>query len=176
VTERKPEGVSFETWVEKQIRDAQARGDFDALPGAGKPLPGAGVPDQDDWWVRELLRRGEADTEAMLPPEMLLRKEIERLPQTVRGLDTEAEVRSAVEAINAQVRQSWRGPAGAGLPVRLVNVDAIVRVWQDDRAAAPAVEPVGGSPREAAAPPDSGRRPGRGAPWWRRMRRRGRGV
>jgi hypothetical protein len=168
VAERKPEGVSFETWVEKQIRDAMARGDFEALPGAGKPLPGAGVPDEDDWWIRGLLRRGEADTHAMLPPEMLLRKEIERLPETVRGLGTEAEVRSAVEAVNKQVRQSWRGPAGAGLPVRLVNADAIVRVWRDVRAAAQAA----GSPKERGATPETGRRPGRGAPWWRRMRRR----
>jgi hypothetical protein len=168
VAERKPEGVSFETWVEKQIRDAQARGDFDALPGAGKPLAGAGVPDEDDWWVRELLRRGEVDKEALLPPEMLLRKEIERLPETVRGLGTEAEVRSAVEAVNARVRQSWRGPAGAGLPVRLVNAEAIVRLWADDRAAAQAAPPEGIPPPETA--------PGRGAPWWRRMRRRGRGI
>jgi hypothetical protein len=165
MAERKPPGVSHESWVEKQIRDAMARGDFEALPGAGKPLPGAGVPDEDDWWVRSLLRRGEADTEAMLPPEMLLRKEIDRLPETVRGLRTEAEVRAAVEKLNAQVRQSWRGPAGAGLPIRLVNADTVVRRWEVDRAAAAAAA------REEAAPPQAQRRPGRAAPWWRRMKR-----
>jgi hypothetical protein len=32
-------------------------GEFDDLPGAGKPLPGAGVPDDDLWWVRDWLTR-----------------------------------------------------------------------------------------------------------------------
>ena len=35
--------------VESRIRDAQARGEFDDLPGAGRPLPDedlAGVPDE----------------------------------------------------------------------------------------------------------------------------------
>lgn len=165
MAERKPPGVSYESWVEKQIRDAVARGDFEALPGAGKPLPGAGVPDEDDWWVLSLVRRGEADSEALLPPEVLLRKEIDRLPETVRKLGSEAEVRRAVESVNAKVRASWRGPAGVGLPVRLANADAIVRRWETDRAAAQAAA------REEAAPPQDERRPGRASPWWRRMRR-----
>jgi hypothetical protein len=59
-----------------------------------------------------------------------------------------------------------------GLPVRLVNVDAILRLWAEDRAA---VQPPQAAP-ENVAPPETGRRPGRGAPWWRRMRRRGRGA
>ncbi len=33
---RKP--ITYESAVEKQIREAQERGDFDNLPGAGKPL------------------------------------------------------------------------------------------------------------------------------------------
>ena len=38
MTERKPSGVGFGTWVERQIREATARGEFDNLPGAGKPI------------------------------------------------------------------------------------------------------------------------------------------
>ncbi|WP_037834016.1 DnaJ family domain-containing protein, partial [Streptomyces sp. NRRL S-481] len=37
MTERKPPGVDFGSWVDKQIRDAETRGEFDRLPGAGKP-------------------------------------------------------------------------------------------------------------------------------------------
>jgi hypothetical protein len=57
MTERKPPGVSFESWVEKQISEATARGDFADLPGAGKPLPGAGVPDDEHWRLRGYLYR-----------------------------------------------------------------------------------------------------------------------
>lgn len=42
----------FESLVDQQIRLAQERGEFDTLPGAGKPLPGRGEPDDPHWWVK----------------------------------------------------------------------------------------------------------------------------
>ncbi len=39
MTQRKPEGMPFETWVEHQIRTAAERGDLDDLPLSGRPLP-----------------------------------------------------------------------------------------------------------------------------------------
>ncbi|MGK5171412.1 DnaJ family domain-containing protein [Geodermatophilus sp. CPCC 205761] len=39
MTERKPPGMSFETWVDQQLAQARARGAFDDLDGAGRPLP-----------------------------------------------------------------------------------------------------------------------------------------
>jgi len=39
MTERKPPGVSWESWFDEQIRRAREDGAFDNLPGAGKPLP-----------------------------------------------------------------------------------------------------------------------------------------
>jgi hypothetical protein len=47
----------YETLPERLIREAMEAGEFDDLPGAGKPLPGAGVPDDDLWWVRDWLKR-----------------------------------------------------------------------------------------------------------------------
>jgi hypothetical protein len=47
----------YETLPERLIREAMEAGEFDDLPGAGKPLPGAGVPDDDLWWVRDWLTR-----------------------------------------------------------------------------------------------------------------------
>lgn len=44
MTERKPTGVSFESWIDKQVREAEMRGEFKDLPGAGKPLPDQGKP------------------------------------------------------------------------------------------------------------------------------------
>jgi hypothetical protein len=41
--------AGHETVVERQIRLAQERGDFDDLPGRGKPLPGLDGP---PWWRR----------------------------------------------------------------------------------------------------------------------------
>ena len=42
MTERKPSGMSWETWINAQIRVAREQGAFDNLPGAGKPLPNLG--------------------------------------------------------------------------------------------------------------------------------------
>jgi hypothetical protein len=47
----------YESLPERLIREAIDAGEFDDLPGAGKPLPGAGVPDDDLWWVREWIIR-----------------------------------------------------------------------------------------------------------------------
>jgi hypothetical protein len=48
----------YETLPERLIREAMEAGEFDDLPGAGQPLPGAGVPDDELWWVRDWLKRG----------------------------------------------------------------------------------------------------------------------
>ena len=161
MTERKPPGVSFESWVEKQISEATRRGDYENLPGAGQPLPGAGVADPDDWWVRSFVRREAPDVDALLPPSMLLRKQIDRLPETVRRLRTEQEVRALVDQLNAQVRQSWRTETGPR-PIRPVNVDRVVREWYADRPSTD--DNVAGPPS-----PVTGRQ--RRLGWWRRLLR-----
>ncbi len=47
----------FESHVDRLIREAKERGDFDDLPGTGKPIPGAGIKDDEMWWVRRWLKR-----------------------------------------------------------------------------------------------------------------------
>ena len=48
---------AFETSVDRIIREAMKAGDFEDLPGAGKPIPGAGTIDDDMWWVRTWIQR-----------------------------------------------------------------------------------------------------------------------
>jgi len=50
----------FAIHVERLIRDAMEAGEFDDLPGEGEPLPGAGTPDDEYWWVRKWLERNRA--------------------------------------------------------------------------------------------------------------------
>jgi hypothetical protein len=50
-------GNRFESLPERLIREAMEAGEFDDLPGQGRPLPGAGTPDDDTWWVRSWLER-----------------------------------------------------------------------------------------------------------------------
>lgn len=133
MTDRKPARVSFESWVERQIREAQARGEFENLPGLGKPLPGAGKPAEELWWVKQKLREEELTTEALLPTPLRLRKEIERLPEAAASLPTERAVREMVDELNARIGKFLRTPTGPAVPVRPVNADDVVRQWLRDR-------------------------------------------
>jgi hypothetical protein len=134
MTERKPPGISFETWVERQIRDAQERGVFDDLPGAGKPLPGLKRPLSAERWAADWARREGLETEAMLPEPLRLRKEIERLPDTVRDLDSEEAVRAAARDINQRIVAWIRRPSGPRVAVAPVDPERLVQQWRTNRA------------------------------------------
>src|SRR5215471_5710949 len=96
MTERKPPEISFTSWIDRQISEAAERGAFDDLPGAGKPLPKRSEEDAAQAWLRDYLRREGVPAEELLPAPLRLRKEIERLSETVRELRSEQEVRSVV--------------------------------------------------------------------------------
>ena len=71
MTERKPRELSFETWVDRQIREAAERGEFDDLPGTGKPIPDLHKPHDENWWIKQKLR---SENLSYLPPTLELRK------------------------------------------------------------------------------------------------------
>lgn len=133
--------------VERQIRQAQDRGAFDNLPGAGQPLRDLGGPHDENWWLRQHLLREGVSGAAFLPPALALRKAIEDLPEQVRELATEAQVRLAVDRLNDRILDALRKP-GEGPPVTVmaVDVEVIVLGWRFARIARrqllPAVEPA----------------------------------
>ncbi|HEU4420986.1 MAG TPA: DUF1992 domain-containing protein [Pilimelia sp.] len=122
----------YESRVDRLIREAQERGEFDDLPGAGKPLPGFGEQYDEDWWIKDLVRR-EHITGA-LPASLALRKEADDLMQTVARLRTEASVRALVTDLNGRITRARRGLTD-GPPVVLptFDVDEVVRTWRDQR-------------------------------------------
>jgi hypothetical protein len=157
MTERKPTGMSFETWVESQISQGLARGDFEGLAGAGKPLPRRGREETAYDWAVEKARREGVDTGAMLPPGLALRRERDQLPARVVGLESECAVRALAEDYNARVEAFWRRPQESRwAPVPgLADVDALVEHWH-------ATRPPAAPPPRPAPPPPPRRR------WWRR--------
>jgi DnaJ homologue, subfamily C, member 28, conserved domain len=133
MTERKPPNVSFEHFVDKQIREAMERGEFDDLPGAGKPIPGLDRPYDEQWWVKGLIRREGLSAEGMLPTSLRLRAEIERLPDRVRELPSERAVRDAVAELNERIADWVRLPTGPYAPITEVDAEAVVRRWRAER-------------------------------------------
>ena len=127
-------GGTYQSWVDRQIAAAQERGEFDNLPGAGKPLTHLGNPDDPDWWVRRLIARGSLDMSAALPPQLALRKQARELPERVLELRSEQAVRDLVDDFNVLVRDSWRRPVdGPPVVARLVDPDDLVAHWRAHR-------------------------------------------
>ncbi|MCW2697871.1 MAG: uncharacterized protein JWR62_2956 [Modestobacter sp.] len=159
MTQRKPPGMTFETWVEQQIRRAEEDGAFEGLSLAGKPLPRRDREKSSFEWALEWAAREEADVAAMLPTGLALRKEREDLPALVARQTSEVAVRALVAAHNARVDRYYRRPVdGVWVPVGMADAEEMVDRW---RAARPA-PPAGTAP--PPAPPTARRR------WWRRRR------
>lgn len=131
MTQRKPPGLPFETWVDKQIREAEERGDFAALPGAGKPLRDANAPYDETWWLK---RKMQEEGLSHLPPTLALRKEAEDALAAASRARSEKEVRRIVAAINEKIREAIRRPL-SGPPLNLVpyDVESVVREWREAR-------------------------------------------
>jgi hypothetical protein len=125
-------------WVEQQLRVAMERGDFDDLPGYGKPLEGLGTEHDPDWWVKRLVEREQVT--GVLPPALQLRKDDAELDDRLDRITTEPEVRRAVEEFNAAVRKAIYTPPVGNQPAPPVitqrrDVEAEVGRWRERRAA-----------------------------------------
>jgi hypothetical protein len=122
----------YESSIDRQIREAQERGEFDDLPGAGKPLPGHGEIYDENWWLRDLVRR--ENLTGVLPPTLTLRKELEDLPDTLAAKKSESAVRAVVADLNERVEKARRGLlTGPPVLVHRVDVEAAVREWRAAR-------------------------------------------
>lgn len=122
----------YESSIDRQIREAQERGEFDDLPGTGKPLPGAGEVLPDDWWLRDLVQR--ENLSAAIPATLLLRRDIEDLPDAVARKNSEQAVRAYVAELNIRVVRAHRGElAGPAVALALVDADDAVRQWRARR-------------------------------------------
>ena len=129
MTERKPPGIGFQTWVERQIREAMERGEFDNLPGAGKPIPDLDKPHDELWWVKQKLRREHL---SYLPPTLALRKEAEDALAAALQARSERQVRRILAAINRKIAEGNR-KAASGPPLDLMpfDVDRVVGDWRE---------------------------------------------
>lgn len=126
--------MTGESWIDAQIREAQARGDFDNLPGAGKPIEGLGRRHDPDWWLKGYLKREKLDMP--LPETLALRKEIEKLPETVAGERSEKLVREIVTDLNARIVDARRRRTdGLKITIATLEVEQIVDAWRARRQA-----------------------------------------
>jgi hypothetical protein len=130
-------------YVETALQQAIRRGEFDDLPGAGKPLEGMGTTHDPDWWIRRKIQSEQLT--GLGPPALMLRVE-------------DAEL-AAVTDFNRRVIEARRQLLG-GPPVVTATreVDDEVAAWRARRDAHSVDDP--------SDKPDTRRKPS----WWRRRR------
>jgi hypothetical protein len=123
----------YESSIDRQLREATERGEFDNLPGAGRPLRDHGREYDEDWWVKDWLER-EGATAGVIPPTLALRREVEDLETRVDRLRTEREVRDYVAELNERIGSARVGRMD-GPPVLLAprDADEVVAAWRQRR-------------------------------------------
>jgi hypothetical protein len=124
----------FESLLDRQIRAAQERGEFDDLPGAGKPLASDSAPYRPDWWVEQAVNRENAGAYA-IPPTLALKKIADELRAGAVEYRTEAAVRAAVADYNEQAVRARLLPQEGVRAIILPPLDAdrIVAGWRAAR-------------------------------------------
>ncbi len=128
---RKPLHETPESAAERQIREAQARGEFDRLEGTGKPLPFVDKPhDPMDWWRRKL----KAEKLSILPEPIAVRREVEEVLASLDRISSERLARQRLEALDARIRKLNRTAAeGPPTDVAPLDVEACVARWRARR-------------------------------------------
>jgi hypothetical protein len=125
--------LTWDQLAEERILEAQAEGQFDDLPGFGKPIPGIDDPHDELWWIKDKLKREQLSS---LPPALAIRLDVEKTLAQINQLHAESEVRQAVAALNERIRKSsfavvWGPP----VDVMPLEADEIVNHWKSVKAA-----------------------------------------
>jgi len=149
-------------YVENLIQQAMRRGEFDDLPGAGKPLRGLDLHDPD-WWIRRKIEQERLT--GLGPPALSLRVEAAELDARLDRMQREPDVREEVADFNRRVIEARRQLLG-GPPVVTAtrDVDAEVAAWRERREARARAAAEEAERRRSEE--ESARRQRR--PWWRR--------
>jgi len=121
-------------YVEVRLQQAMRNGDFDDLPGAGKPIAHLGEVHDPDWWMRRKIEREKLT--GLGPPALTLRTEDAAMEARLDAITSEREVRDTLEDFNRRVIEARRQLLG-GPPVvtPLRDVDAEVERWNERRRA-----------------------------------------
>lgn len=124
-------------YVEIRIQQAMRSGDFDNLPGAGKPLTGLNQVYDPDWWIRRKIERD--NLTGLGPPALTLRSENAALDARIAAITSVSAVRELLEDFNSRVIEARRQLLG-GPPVVTPTRDigAEIAQWRAAREAASA--------------------------------------
>jgi hypothetical protein len=124
MTERRPPGLGYESWIDRQISEAEKRGKFDGLSTAGKPLPDIGGRSDENWWIKGKLRE---EGLSYTPPSLALKKSVADALAAALEADSDDQARAIVEVINEKMREANRnGIKGPPVVFRPFQVEGVI--------------------------------------------------
>ena len=136
-TDRPRRGPTMQelAWIaDTAIEQAMRRGEFDNLPGSGKPLTGLNGVHDPDWWIRQKIEREQLT--GLGPPALTLRAESATLDSRMDALFREEDVRALLTDFNTRVveaRRQLQGGPPVVTPTR--DVESEIGGWRDRRTA-----------------------------------------
>jgi len=131
MTERRPPGVDYESWIDRQISDAEKRGEFDDLPTAGKPLADLAKSPDPNWWIKGKLR---SEGLSYTPPSLALKKAVADALDAALEADSDEQAREVLETINGEIREANRkGIKGPPVVFRPFDVEGVLSARREGR-------------------------------------------
>jgi len=127
MTNRKPVGTSWQSWIDIHIATAQQNGEFNNLEGAGKPLQNLDGPRDEMWWIKEKMANENLD---MTPATLRIRQKTEKWLATFYLLYSEAEVRLQANKLNDTIVKVNNTDLGPLLPQNLLDVEVLCKKWR----------------------------------------------
>ena len=122
----------FESPIERRIREAMQRGEFDNLPGAGLPL-NLGRPGHERTWAER--RMDDEDLSGILPGPLGVRRQKQDIQETLSDVLDEETARAVIDHLNEQIARSnlvpWSGPT---IITGRLDVEATLAEWRRRRA------------------------------------------
>lgn len=130
---RRPKRYPSASAIDAMLERAAGQGEFDDLPGKGRPIPNLD-PNDRTWWLRAKLER---EGVSVAPEPLRIRREIERTIEALWALDTEERVRGKIAEINLRIRALNQLTAvGPTLGMVPFDVDELLQRWRQRRAGA----------------------------------------
>ena len=125
----KPAGQSWESYVDSVFRQAREAGQFDNLPGAGKPIPGLDEPYDEDWWLKQYMAREEL---SISPDTLKFRKDVLEELDSLWGLPGEDLVRKKLLDINRRIAiLNARPTDGPPLNMSAIDIESVMQTWRE---------------------------------------------
>lgn len=116
--------ADVESSVDRQVREAIERGEFDNLPGAGQPIPDLARSDNPSWWAKGFIEQARSDNQ---------RTEQVRVFESQLGrlwsIGSVKALRASVESINQEIEQ-FNQAQTSSRRIEPFDVDAVIETWK----------------------------------------------